>query len=262
MKQLIESCWAGKPEKRPTALEALKRLQKIPTGEPVWKTEKQIGSREKESTIPPSGYTQLSHEVVPKATNPEPLSEELKEAMRKEARGYEWKIPFAQLNLQPGNLLGEGASGTVTGGSWSGRPVALKQLTGNSATKEAATVLLMLCVFPPSRKFSTSHYPFRGKLSPHPNVLDLFGVSEEPGSSQYVVMELLQAQTLAQMLPLKDPELQSKILICIVDGMIHLHAADIIHRDLAPRNVLISEDLSTAKICGRLISLFAKKCNS
>ena len=112
-------------------------------------------SREKESTIPPSGYTQLSHEVVPKATEPEPLSEEeLKKAMREEARGYKWMIPFAQLILQPDNLLGEGTSGTVTGGSWEGHPVALKQLTGKSATKEAATVLLMLCVFPPPKNLT------------------------------------------------------------------------------------------------------------
>lgn len=76
----------------------------------------------------------------------------------------------------------------------------------------------------------------------HPNVATVFGF-EEVGSRRFLVMELVEGESLAQRLsrgPLADGSL-IPIAIQIVDGLAAAHAKGIVHRDLKPANVMLSD---------------------
>jgi serine/threonine-protein kinase len=76
----------------------------------------------------------------------------------------------------------------------------------------------------------------------HPNILPLFDSGEAAGLPYYV-MPYVSGGTLrarlaqADPLPLADAV---RILLQVVDGLVHAHAAGIVHRDITPSNVLLS----------------------
>jgi Tol biopolymer transport system component len=76
----------------------------------------------------------------------------------------------------------------------------------------------------------------------HPNICTLFDVGRE-GDTDYLVMELLEGQSLAQKLeagplPMEDV---LRLGIQIADALEKAHASGVIHRDLKPGNIMLTE---------------------
>lgn len=78
----------------------------------------------------------------------------------------------------------------------------------------------------------------------HPSVIRVFDVVEHNGLP-WIVMELLQARSLADILTTDGPlpaRVAAKIGLALVGALQAAHEAGIIHRDVKPGNVLISTD--------------------
>lgn len=77
----------------------------------------------------------------------------------------------------------------------------------------------------------------------HPSVVQVFDLGEMPGGTPYIVMELVDAESLATRLertgPLDAIEAVS-LMIPLLEGLAVAHAAGVIHRDLKPENVLLT----------------------
>src|SRR5437867_105575 len=75
----------------------------------------------------------------------------------------------------------------------------------------------------------------------HPNICTLHDIGRE-GDTDYLVMELVEGETLADRLaagPLPAPEVL-RIGIEIADGLDKAHRAGIVHRDLKPGNIMLA----------------------
>jgi serine/threonine-protein kinase len=77
----------------------------------------------------------------------------------------------------------------------------------------------------------------------HPNVVTVHAVSEADGIP-FVVMELLEGNTLQQLLPPEgfEPERVVELATPIVAALEAAHASGVLHRDLKPANVMITAD--------------------
>jgi len=83
-------------------------------------------------------------------------------------------------------------------------------------------------------------------LRPHPNVVQILGVSVD-GADIALVLEFCEGGSLDNLLfnsaheiPAKE---QIRLAYEIAQGLLHIHMANIVHRDLASRNILLSKDL-------------------
>jgi eukaryotic-like serine/threonine-protein kinase len=77
----------------------------------------------------------------------------------------------------------------------------------------------------------------------HPNIVEVFDVSDEDEIERYLVVELVRGVTLRQLLrdrkePL-PPELAAEIVAELCGALEHAHEEGVIHRDIKPENVLI-----------------------
>lgn len=135
-------------------------------------------------------------------------------------------------------VLGEGAMGIVYGGHDPDidRPVAIKTIHKHLIA--AAGGEDWLARFAREAKAA-------GRVL-HPNLVTIFDYLELSGVP-YLVMEQLHASTLedrlAQPAALAMSEV-SHILSQILDGLSCIHAAGIVHRDMKPANVMLTDDLS------------------
>ncbi len=83
----------------------------------------------------------------------------------------------------------------------------------------------------------------------HPNVVNIYDVGEE-GNLYYIVMEYVDGLTLKQLiqqrgiLPLEETV---NIMLQILSAIAHAHANHLVHRDIKPHNILIS-DKGEAKV--------------
>lgn len=78
-----------------------------------------------------------------------------------------------------------------------------------------------------------------GRLS-HPHIVPLFEADLE-GEQPFLVFELVQGQTLAHQLksgPLGEVD-AIQMMLGVLDGLRHAHAAGVIHRDLKPGNIMV-----------------------
>jgi serine/threonine protein kinase len=157
-------------------------------------------------------------------------------------------IPFRDLTFI--SKLGQGAYGVVFKGRWRKTRVAIKHATVISIDRES------LAAFVRESKLMI-------ELPPHPNVVQVLGVSMHE-SNIYIVMEvryfmistpqkvpqahrrtvskLCTHGSLQSLLEREDPPSLEDRLIYISSfshGVMHLHENNIIHRDLASRNILI-----------------------
>lgn len=83
----------------------------------------------------------------------------------------------------------------------------------------------------------------------HPNVVDVYDVGEYEGR-HYIVMEYVRGRTLKQMISQRGALSQKEavsIMKQLVSAVQHAHEHNIIHRDIKPQNVLVTDD-GTVKI--------------
>lgn len=83
----------------------------------------------------------------------------------------------------------------------------------------------------------------------HPNIVGIFDVGRE-GNLHYIVMELIEGQTLSKMIEKEGPIEYHKVIDItkqIAAGLSYAHKHHIIHRDIKPHNILMTPD-GVAKI--------------
>ena len=133
--------------------------------------------------------------------------------------------------------LGSGGGGTV----WAGedellqRPVAVKALhTSASVPDEERTV---------SRERVLREARAAARLN-HPNAVTVFDVFDEDGCA-YIVMELVRGLSLEELVEREgamDPPRAAEIGLQLLGSLEAAHAKGIVHRDVKPGNVLVTED--------------------
>lgn len=83
----------------------------------------------------------------------------------------------------------------------------------------------------------------------HPNIVGIFDVGRE-GNLHYIVMELIEGETLSEMIEREGPMDYHKVISItkqIASGLSFAHENHIIHRDIKPHNILMTKD-GVAKI--------------
>ncbi len=83
----------------------------------------------------------------------------------------------------------------------------------------------------------------------HPNIVNIFDVGRE-GNINYIVMELVEGKTLSTLIQEKGifkPREAVNIARQIAEALSHAHKNHIIHRDVKPHNILVTEE-GVAKI--------------
>ncbi|KRT75806.1 MAG: serine/threonine protein kinase, protein kinase, partial [Armatimonadetes bacterium CSP1-3] len=129
--------------------------------------------------------------------------------------------------------LGEGGMGVVyrAHDNLLQRPVAIKTLSPALFGAEGARRLI--------REAQSA-----AKLN-HPHIVSIFDAVEEGGQFA-IVMELVEGQTLRELLPMPVPRL-IEMAIQVLQGLEYAHAQGIVHRDIKPENVIITKE-GTAKL--------------
>lgn len=146
-------------------------------------------------------------------------------------------MPQAQINLDPERyqnpeVIGQGGMGVVLKAfdKFLGIDVAIKVLNKDDSGIQAARL---------QREAITA-----GKLN-HPNIARVFDFNRNKDDIPYMVMELLQGQTLTEHLEKNGPpdlEHAISIFIQICEGLGHAHSHGLVHRDLKPSNVMLVEN--------------------
>jgi tetratricopeptide (TPR) repeat protein len=129
--------------------------------------------------------------------------------------------------------LGEGGMGIVyrAHDNLLDRPVAVKTLTPALFGEEGARRLV--------REAQSA-----ARLN-HPNVVSIYDAVEEGGQFA-IVMELVEGQTLRELLPVPIGRLV-EITIQVLEGLEYAHTQGIVHRDIKPENIVVTAD-GTAKL--------------
>ncbi len=141
-------------------------------------------------------------------------------------------INYADIKF--GKELGRGAFGVVAAGTHRGQPVAIKTVQGQPT--------------PAAIKEFSEEAQLLASLPAHPNVVRFIGITQNP---LVLVTELVTGGGLdSRLKPGKPAVLWSDVMKWARDiarGIGHLHAHDILHRDMATRNVLL-DDKGNAKV--------------
>jgi serine/threonine protein kinase len=132
--------------------------------------------------------------------------------------------------LEVGELLGSGAFGTVHAGRWRGAPVAIKRLH----------------VAPDNPMEFMHEAAMMRKMSHHPNIIRLFGICDDP-TNFAIISQLCSNGSLHDILSKRPAgEIPWHRIVGIARdaaaGAYHLHCENLIHRDLACRNILVTEN--------------------
>jgi tRNA A-37 threonylcarbamoyl transferase component Bud32 len=128
------------------------------------------------------------------------------------------------------SLLGEGGMGAVYLGvhRMTGRRVAVKMLRASLAERPDLN----------ARFFNEARTT---SFLTHPAIVRVFDVGKQPDGVAYMVMELCDGPTLAQLMK-KEARHRVKlgVLGVVADALTHAHAQGVVHRDLKPDNVIVS----------------------
>jgi serine/threonine protein kinase len=136
------------------------------------------------------------------------------------------EISFKEIVVE--KKIGEGSYGRMFLAKWNEAPVALKFCRNKGSVDDFISEIKIFI-----------------ELPPHPNVVQMFGISLD-GPQPVIVMEYCSGGSLDQLLFDKQGEQtitnERKIELVrgIARGALHLHKHNIVHRDLAARNILIT----------------------
>ncbi len=78
----------------------------------------------------------------------------------------------------------------------------------------------------------------------HPNIVEVFDVSEADEPETYLVVELVRGTTLRKVLQKQGampPEVAASLALELLGALAHANAAGVVHRDIKPENVLIDD---------------------
>lgn len=150
------------------------------------------------------------------------------------------EIPYSELILEK-KPAGRGAYGVVYRGTWRGATVAVKKLNPDGLLDDDHEKLL--------QEFRSEIYVMN-QIGDHPNVIRLIGVCSVPPNLCLVTPWITHGSLEDLLLKPRDPPLNLPLKVIvriardIAAGILHLHLDQIIHRDLALRNVLVGENYS------------------
>jgi serine/threonine protein kinase len=133
-----------------------------------------------------------------------------------------------------GERMGSGASGVIYEAAriTDGLPVAIKLLRAATAHDVTASDRL--------RRESEAL-----GLSWHPNVVEVIDHGHLPDGTSYLVMELLQGETLETRLKYRLRLTSAEVLPIakqVAEALVAIHAAGVVHRDLKPSNIYLVPD--------------------
>jgi hypothetical protein len=140
----------------------------------------------------------------------------------------QWFTPFSELSF--GKQIGQGANGQVFEGTWKGTKVALKVSPAQANSGVISELEVMI------------------NMRPHPNVIQLFGFSVHPETNSVIlIIEFCDGGSLDGILYEPQPEpisFEQKLvwLQGAAKGLNHLHSNNIVHRDVAARNILLHQN--------------------
>lgn len=92
----------------------------------------------------------------------------------------------------------------------------------------------------------------------HPNIVEVFDVSDEGDDERFLVVELLRGTTLRKLLAAHremPPEIGAAIALEIAAALSHAHSAGVIHRDVKPENVLVETGAEAGASGGVVVKL-------
>jgi serine/threonine protein kinase len=162
-------------------------------------------------------------------------------ASKKDILRKGWEIDYSEISIQ--SRLGQGGFGIVYSGMWRQQQVAVKQIN---------------TILPGSEDLEAFEHEVEvmKNVKPHANVAVFLGMCREP---LCIVMEYLPGGNVKSLLTSNQSLSLHMVLNMARDtaaGMFHLHEEKIIHRDLACRNLLLTETMKV-KISDFGLSRFA-----
>jgi serine/threonine-protein kinase len=84
-----------------------------------------------------------------------------------------------------------------------------------------------------------------GRTLDHPRILNIVAIDPAEKSRPYIVMELLEGQTLERLMhqirPLPENDALA-IVSQVLEGLEYLHSQGVVHRDLKPQNIMLCND--------------------
>src|SRR6266851_6842345 len=130
--------------------------------------------------------------------------------------------------------LGAGGMGTVYAAEnvEIGRRVAIKVLNGRLAGDQA-----LLTRFRMEARAAA--------LIKHPGIVDVLDMGTADDGAPFIVMELLEGETLGALLERKEPLALTRLIELVaatLDALGAAHRAGIVHRDLKPDNIFVCRD--------------------
>ena len=153
-----------------------------------------------------------------------------------------WFVPFTELEVDYEDKLGQGTFGSVYSGTFRKKiKVAVKILSYKKG--EADKIL----------KDFTNEKNVMSRLN-HPNLVQMYAISKDNKGNNLLVQELMTSGCLQEYLKristFKDrtdfgeTSFKSLLSLCVqvARGMAHLERLNIVHRDLASRNILLDEN--------------------
>lgn len=128
-------------------------------------------------------------------------------------------------------LLGEGGMGTVYRAvdTRLGRPVAIKLLRGEAAVNGES-----------KKRFV--HEARAASALNHPHIITIYDIGQDEGVD-FIAMEYVAGQSLARLIERAELRIEDalKYAVQIADALATAHAAGIVHRDITPANIMVSE---------------------